>query len=525
MLFRLTAPTLTTLRLALVGCASLAGVSLAMADPPTAISGASPFGGCTADNMPGQPGTNYPGAEVEPWADVNPTNSNNVIAAWQQDRWSNGGSRGLMSGYSSNGGTTWTPVLVPGISLCSGGTFERASDPWVTISPNGAAYFMSLSFMNDEPSGAGGDNAMLVNRSTDGGASWSAPQALIFDTDGQIFNDKNSMTADPTDSNYVYAVWDRLDDLALPHAGKPNGHVAHGGDGVVNARQRREDAINRGGTVTNTRSYTGPAYFARTSNGGVSWETAKPIFDPGTNSQTIANQVVVLKNGNVADFFTEIDHNGQTSIGIVKSTDNGATFGPRQTAIKTNITRIGTLTPDAKQGVRDANILFDVAVDRDNGNLYLVWQDGRSQNIDRVAFSMSTNNGASWSTPAIIAKTPYSSNKLRMQSFIPSVEVMADHRLAVTYYDFRNDTAVGGEMTDYWAITCDPTAGNCRLPSDWGNEQQLTAASFDMLNAPEAFGHFLGDYQGLVKQGTGARAVFAVTVAPNQNDIVTAFIP
>ena len=46
-----------------------------------------------------------------------------------------------------------------------------------------------------------------------------------------------------------------------------------------------------------------------------------------------------------------------------------------------------------------------------------------------------------------------------------------------------------------------------------------------MLDAPVARGHFLGDYMGLTRQGTGMRAVFGVAVAPNVNQIVTATIP
>ena len=44
--------------------------------PPTetsvAVSGASPFAGCTADAVASQTGTNYPSTEVEPWISVNP---------------------------------------------------------------------------------------------------------------------------------------------------------------------------------------------------------------------------------------------------------------------------------------------------------------------------------------------------------------------------------------------------------------------------------------------------------------------
>ena len=48
------------------------------------------------------------------------------------------------------------------------------------------------------------------------GRSWSGPITLIQDPDGQALNDKNSITADDTDANYAYAVWDRLRDFTLP---------------------------------------------------------------------------------------------------------------------------------------------------------------------------------------------------------------------------------------------------------------------------------------------------------------------
>ena len=60
----------------------------------------SPFGGCTADDVASQNGVNYPKTKIEPWVDDNPKNQRNLIAGWQQDRWSNGGSRGIPAGVS-----------------------------------------------------------------------------------------------------------------------------------------------------------------------------------------------------------------------------------------------------------------------------------------------------------------------------------------------------------------------------------------------------------------------------------------
>lgn len=74
------------------------------------MSGPSPFSGCTADA--GQSGINYAGSEVEPWVAVNPANGNNLVGAWQQDRWSNVGSRGLVAGYSGDGGAIWESTVI-----------------------------------------------------------------------------------------------------------------------------------------------------------------------------------------------------------------------------------------------------------------------------------------------------------------------------------------------------------------------------------------------------------------------------
>ena len=517
----------------LVLTTALTGLSLA-AQPALAydpISGPSLLAGC---DVAGEPGTNFLNAEVEPWVDVNPTDSGSIIAGWQQDRWSNGGARSLMSAYSNDGGANWTRVAIPGITKCSGGsTYDRATDPWVSFGPTGIAYFMTLSFNNDLLTGSVGANSMQVSRSEDGGATWSAPVPVSYNNDGQSFDDKNSITVDPTNKDIVYAVWDRLIDFSIPPITSSTPAANNGnaessrGDGVADARERLRQAISLG-PISNATIWTGPTYMARSVDGGGTWLPDTKIFDTGSNEQTIGNLVEVLKNGTVVNFFTHLKTLGWggVKLGLIKSTDKGATFGPVSYVSQMVVTSTGTLTPNARQPVRDGNILFDTAVDRDNGNVYVVWQDGRHRNIDTVFFSMSTNNGNSWSPPVKINKTPYSANKLRNQAFLPSVAVGANHKVYVTYYDFRNDTNDGRELTDFWAISCDIDAGaNCRSAGGWGNEQRLTDASFDMLNAPVARGHFLGDYMGLARQGDHVRAVFGVAVAPNQNDMVTALIP
>src|SRR5215212_8838339 len=194
---------------ALVGATTLLAVNTASANPygttgPTdASAGASPFApGCGG---PGEgfhapdelAGVNFPNTEVEPWFEVNPTNSQNLVGFWQQDRWSDGGSHGLVAGVSHDGGASWTKSW-PAFSNCAGGTaangggYERSSDPWVSFAPDGTLHAISISFDRSTA-----HNAVLASRSTDGGNSWSSPITLREDNSNSgplanLFNDKES---------------------------------------------------------------------------------------------------------------------------------------------------------------------------------------------------------------------------------------------------------------------------------------------------------------------------------------------
>ena len=199
-------------------------VAVASAGPyaTTSVSQASstsPFASCdiSAFMFPGE--VDWVNSELEPFVAVNPKDPTNIIGVYQQDRLSFGGASGLAASVSHDGGLSWSTTY-PHFTTCSGGTaanhgdYQRASDPWITFSPDGTAYFISLSltFAGDATQTG---SAILVSKSTDGGDTWSEPVTLqrnIGDADvaPYFFNDKESITADPFDSNYVYAIWDRL---------------------------------------------------------------------------------------------------------------------------------------------------------------------------------------------------------------------------------------------------------------------------------------------------------------------------
>src|SRR5207245_9467443 len=155
-------------------------------------------------------------------------------------------------------------------------------------------------------------------------------------------------------------------------------------------------------------------------------------------------------------------------------------------------------------GIRTINWVFDVAVDATSGNLYAVWQDARFSNFQYtgIAFSMSTDGGFTWSAPIQINQTPDNIPVGDRQAFIPPVAVNEDGTVAVTYFDFRNNTLAAGLLTDYWMVHAHPADGLTNRAS-WTSENRLTKTSFDMELAGllGADGFFVGDYMGLSADG------------------------
>jgi hypothetical protein len=92
-----------------------------------AISAPSPFaGGCSAAQLDE---TRIAGAEIEPAITVNPADPRNIVATWQQDV-GRGAARSDLIGTSRDGGRTWERVTIPGLSRCTGGSFDSATDPF-----------------------------------------------------------------------------------------------------------------------------------------------------------------------------------------------------------------------------------------------------------------------------------------------------------------------------------------------------------------------------------------------------------
>src|SRR5262249_16049509 len=193
----------------------------------------------------------------------------------------------------------------------TGAPYGRASDPWVSIGPDGTAYAAGLLATNNTISG-NNDTGVANVTSSDGRRTWGNQRFIKFDPGtgpvvevAQFFTDTETVTADPVHAGTAYVVWDRL---TAP---------SHSPDAALHAR-----------------AFRGPTWFSKTTDGGRTWTGTRAIFDPGQNSATIGNQIVVdQQTGVLYDFFELFQTTGSPhfrprgrSVGFISSSDGGSTW-------------------------------------------------------------------------------------------------------------------------------------------------------------------------------------------------------
>ena len=199
-----------------------------------------------------------------------------IVALTQSGRWfSGGGSSNLVFSSSQNGGRTWTTGGLPGTTINSGGPWPRISDPSVAFDPQDNVW-LALGLGIDA---GGSGHILLVNRSTDGGVTWSNP--VTAGTAPGTFWDKTWITCD---------TW-----AQSPHYG--------------NCYIEFDDASagDRMSMVTST-------------DGGVTWGS---VLSPPGCSSGLGGQPVVQPNGNVIVPYSN-DGGAESSF---RSTNGGTTWG------------------------------------------------------------------------------------------------------------------------------------------------------------------------------------------------------
>ena len=257
--------------------------------------------------------------------------------------------------------------------------------------------------------------------------------------------------------------------------------------------------------TSNASSFYSEAWFARSTNGGASWEPARSIFrDRGKLKQTIGNVVEVLPDGTLINGFNLIRAITQPARharlqrrahSLPRQGRDLVARDHRQPAAR----RTRCTTPTTGHDVRTGDILptgRSIAAptrQRAATSTSSGWTR-RFNDADHndILLARSTDGGLTWSAPG--RGRPDAARRRRLHALCRC------RRAGPRRGDLLRLPQRRGRRrrlsTDFW-ITHSHDGGRT-FPTRTGSPP----TSFDMRTAPDALGYFVGDYTGLAHFGT-----------------------
>jgi hypothetical protein len=380
-------------------------------------------------------------AQAEPHIARATTNEDFLIGVFQEGRFASGGGA-VDCGYSvsHDGGLTWTRALIPQLTMTSGGRYFRATDPVVAFDLNNNVYLETLvatdaQFIN---------GAVVLSKSTDGGATFASPVVAYRPGSNTVFPDKE---------------WIAINTFA----------------GTATAGR----LLVTFSLFNNVNSNGAPITRVYSDNGGATWSSASTI---STETTLQGSQPLYLPNGNCVVVYWNFGTNQQPGerLEAVISTNGGTTF-----AVPVLVSFASEYN---ERSIRTGSFLPAAAADRTTQNIYVAYQTSLGGN-PRIAFTKSINGGANWSAPIAISDNPAG-----LGVFNPAINVSSDGRtVTVAFYDHRNNPGSNVLVDLYLAQSFDGGA-------TWQPNIRLTSVSTDASLAPlTSAGYMLGDYLGVAQ--------------------------
>lgn len=399
--------------------------------------------------------------EVEPDSFAN---GSTIVMAFQVGRFYDGGSSNIGWATSTNGGATWTSGFLPGITVYAGGSWDRVSDPTVAYDSTHHVWMIASLTINTN-----GPNGVVVNRSTDGGLTWSNPVTVSVGASNSAY-DKDWVVCDNWRHNAIaqsiytgrcYVEWD---DAAL---------------GSGNVRM------------------------STSTNGGLTWGAPN---GPSSGQFDIGGQPLVQPNGNVvvpiidgSDIAAYTSHDGGQSWSSVK-----------------DITPIEAVNDG---GDIRGGLLPSAEVDA-NGTVYVVWSDARFEpgnNANDIVMTTS-GDGITWSAVQRIPIDPVSATAV-------------DHLLAGIAVDKGTSGAAAHLGLVYYYVpqgtSC--TLSTCQLDvgfvsstnggGTWSAPSQLAGPMNETWLANTNQGYMVGDYFSASFANGNCFPVFSVAAPPPSSGV------
>ena len=439
----------TALILALVGIEPAhASARMIRVEPPRRISVASPFSGpCTRLDS-----DFTPGLADETSVAVDPVAPRRILVAWIAD----GAATDLVAA-SRDSGRTFSRILIPGLSACTGGDAAEASDPNVMFAPDGrTAYFSGVGVDRLSRNPFRLSASMFAGRSIDGGFSWSRP-FLIQPGEGMYW-DKPELTVNPHRPRVAYYTFDRRFAPDYSH---------------------------------------GYSLLSTTTNRGRTWSRPRKLYDPHiSDSWPGTSQILVNRDGSLLDVFALATKGGVGPAQelAIRSVDGGRTWA--KPVVIGRSSGQSVTDPISKNPLATTLVLPSQTVAPD-GEVYVSWlQRGASNASSRIAVARSSDGGRRWIRRSF---------RVRGQAAMPSIAVSGDGTIGVLYYQIAASSHGG-----YWPARV-ALATSVHRARHWS--QARVGGPFNLLTAasPPVFGCCrVGDYIGLTRMPHGFAAAFSM---------------
>lgn len=394
-------------------------------------------------------------AAAEPTVVSDPVHPSRLLAAWfaapDYDGRDHAGIVDLAA-RSIDGGRHWRLLPTRGTTKCNGGSAAKDADPAVAWAGDGWSYMLS----NPGGPGPGGVpvTRMVLYRFKPGGGTLdptSVPEPAGY-------NDRPTITADPSASGRLYVVW-----------------VFH---------DRDRDRVMLATSTDHGRKWAARAIYSAPGGGsgssaGALWGTQ--IFRTGRHRLVIT--------------YRTLQHDLNWQIDALHSVDDGRRWS--------SPTRIAHLTP----GLPNASGIFSTAAVNDlaaeqHGVVTVIWNDNTPDGHGHVWISRTAAGGGSWTRPHSLVDAP-------CNVMLPAIAVNHAGVLGATYYAFHQCKPGTAPITDVWFSSSSDRGAHWRTtrlagPFDFRSTLNLT---YPLGTEGEVPGRFLGDYTGLTPTANGFGAI------------------
>jgi hypothetical protein len=341
----------------------------------------------------------------------------------------------FLSGFSNStdGGKTWTSGFMPPVA----GSIFTFGDPVVDVDRHGNFYFSGLG------TNAAGQFTIQVNKSTDGGVTWS--DAVVVQQDNGGDKEWLAVGRDPADGNRdnVYVTWTSFQSTG---------------------QQLRFGRSTDGGATWTTKTIFAPTPDPNPVNPQNSLQFTNPYVDPITgrlyipfarfsNSDTDFLQVLVSDDAGDTFSFLNFNVPGAPNPTLLPVVQPGELIDCRSGGLRLAIhagPNIGGRF-GLRSFVNASRLTIQPAFAARNGVLYLAWSNSTSpffgdpNGESNILFVRSDDGGLTWTTPIQVNPTVASDD----HHVLPSLAIDVDpNDVHIAYYTQHADGTVDVDLAN-----------------------------------------------------------------------------